>query len=67
MPKIKLDKPWTYRTPEKTISYEAGEHEVYQYIADKAEAEGVIGREDDGDTGKSAKAGTKGTAGKSKS
>lgn len=42
MPQIKLEQPWTYRTPAKTIDYPAGEHEVFQYIADAAEADGAI-------------------------
>ncbi|MXP42985.1 hypothetical protein [Allopontixanthobacter sediminis] len=44
---IKLEKPWTYRTPEVTIDYTAGEHEVFQCIADKAETEGVIAKEEE--------------------
>lgn len=39
---IKLAEPWTYRTPQKTIRYPAGEHSVFRYVADQAEAEGVI-------------------------
>lgn len=39
---IELAEPWTYRTPQKTIHYPAGEHSVFQYVADQAEAEGVI-------------------------
>jgi len=42
MTTIELAAPWTYRTPEKTINYPAGTHEVFQYVADQAEAEGVI-------------------------
>lgn len=39
---INLDRPWTYRTPEKTIAYPAGEHSVFQYVADKAAEDGAI-------------------------
>jgi hypothetical protein len=39
---INLPRPWTYRTPEKTIDYPAGEHEVFQYIADRAEKDGAL-------------------------
>ena len=49
MPKITLDKPWTYRTPAKTIDYPAGEHDVFQYIADQAKNDGVIDAPDDDD------------------
>jgi hypothetical protein len=40
---IELARPWTYRTPLKTIAYQAGTHEVFQYVADAAEAEGALG------------------------
>ena len=47
---IKLAHAWTYRTPEKTINYPAGEPEVFQYIADAAEADGALTKENaDGD------------------
>lgn len=36
---LTLDKPWTYRTPQKTIDYPAGTHEVFAYIADAYAAE----------------------------
>lgn len=39
---IELEKPWTYRTPMVTIPYQAGTHEVFQYIADQAVKEGAI-------------------------
>lgn len=42
MPKITLGAPWTYHTPLTTIDYPAGEHDVFKYIAEAAEAEGVI-------------------------
>ena len=42
MTTIELAQPWTYRTPLTTIDYEAGTHEVFDYIAKQAEAEGVI-------------------------
>lgn len=62
---IKLAKPWTYRTPLTTIDYPAGEHSVFQYIADAALAEGAIEapkEKDDGSAGKTATRGGKGTA-----
>jgi hypothetical protein len=40
---LKLDAPWTYRTPATTIDYPAGTHSVDQAIHDAAEAAGVIG------------------------
>ena len=40
---IELARPWTYRTPLKTIPYPAGTHEVFQYVADQAKAEGALG------------------------
>lgn len=59
MATIELNEPWTYRTPEKTINYPAGKHEVFQYIADQAEAEGVTTKKEeaDGDRKQPAKAG----------
>jgi hypothetical protein len=53
---IELSRPWSYVAPDKTIDYTAGEHEVFQYIADKAEADGAIaeGKSDEG-TAKSRK------------
>ena len=57
MRKITLNSAWTYRTPQKTIHYPAGEHEVFQYIADQAEAEGALTKEEaGGDTDKPAAA-----------
>ena len=66
MTTIELAAPWTYRTPEKTINYPAGTHEVFQYVADQvaqagfeqhrladqAEAEGALNKKEeaDGDT-----------------
>ena len=52
MTTIELAAPWTYRTPEKTINYPAGTHEVFQYVADQAEAEGALTKKEeaDGDT-----------------
>jgi len=49
MTTIELDAPWTYRTPEKTINYPAGKHEVFQYVADQAEAEGAITKKEEAD------------------
>lgn len=49
MQTINLGRPWTYRTPQKTIDYAAGEHEVFNYIAEQAEAEGVITASGTGD------------------
>lgn len=40
---INLPRPWSYRTPEKTIDFPAGEHEVFQYVADRAEKDGALG------------------------
>ena len=60
---ITLEKPWSYVTPEKTIDFPAGEHEVFNYIAEKAEAEGVIPKESaDGATDRASKARTPRTA-----
>lgn len=42
MKTIELNEPWTYRTPQKTIHFGTGQHEVFQYVADAAEAEGAI-------------------------
>jgi hypothetical protein len=39
---IEFKEPWTFRTPLVTIDYAAGTHSVFKYIADQAEAEGVI-------------------------
>lgn len=33
MKTIKLDKPWVYRTPQTTVGYSAGEHEVADAVA----------------------------------
>lgn len=55
---ITLGKPWTYRTPAKTVEYPAGEHEVTNEVAQQAIAEGIIPEETAGGTSdKSAKAG----------
>lgn len=63
---IKLATAWSYRTPEKTIDYPAGEHAVHKYIAEKAVADGAIeGFEEtsDGDADRTSKVGKKGAAG----
>jgi len=44
MTKIRLSRPWTYRTPELTIDYPAGEHEVAAAIAAAAPKEKHHGR-----------------------
>lgn len=62
---IKLEKPWTYRDPQTTIDYPAGEHSVFAYIADAAEKAGVIEdrkERDDGSAGKPPATGKKGAA-----
>lgn len=46
MTTITITEPWTYRTPEVTIDYPAGEHEVSADIAaayekDKAHGDGI--------------------------
>lgn len=43
MKTIKLESPWTYRTPEVTIDYPAGEHEVTDKIAAAAPKEKANG------------------------
>jgi hypothetical protein len=45
MQTITLPRPWTYRTPQTTIDYPAGEHAVFKYVADAAENEGALGEE----------------------
>lgn len=42
MASIHLTAPWTYRTPETTISFVAGEHTVSDVIAAAADAAGVL-------------------------
>ncbi|MES2904627.1 MAG: hypothetical protein V4696_10620 [Pseudomonadota bacterium] len=59
MQTIKLTKEWTYRTPQVTVEYSAGEHEVTDAIAKAYAAE--HGEEADG---RSAKAGSPRAAGK---
>lgn len=60
---IKLAKAWTYYTPQTTIEYPAGEHEVFQYIADAAEADGAIEKDaNDGSPRESATRSKKGAA-----
>lgn len=44
MKTIKLARPWTYRTPEVTIEYEAGEHQVTDAVAALAPKEKRNGR-----------------------
>lgn len=39
---IELNEPWTYRTPQKTIHFDAGQHEVSLSVADAAKADGAI-------------------------
>lgn len=63
---INLAKAWTYRTPQKTIDYPAGEHAVHKYIAEQAVTDGAIEafeEASDGDTDQPAKTGKKGAAG----
>lgn len=52
MKKITLDKPWDYITPQKSISFQAGEHEVTNEIATAAENAGRIKETKDGSAGK---------------
>lgn len=59
---INLPKAWTYRTPETTIDYPAGEHSVHKYIADAAVADGAIEGFEDGDADRAATTGKKGAA-----
>lgn len=47
MQTIKVEKAWTYRTPETTVEYSAGEHEVTESIA-KAYADEHEEKADDG-------------------
>jgi hypothetical protein len=56
MQTLKLDKPWTYRTPETTIDYPAGEHQVKNEIHAAAEKAGVV-KEVKADGGGAPKAG----------
>lgn len=58
--KINLAQAWSHITPETTIDYPAGEHEVTSEIAAAAEAAGVIkeGKIDGGGTAKAGPAGT---------
>lgn len=60
MKKIELATAWTYRTPEVTIDYPAGEHSVRKDIADAAEAAGVI-KEGKADGGVASKDGAPGS------
>ena len=46
MRKIAIKTPWSYVTPEKTIDYPAGEHDVTNDIAEAAEKAGVIEKEE---------------------
>lgn len=43
MQTITLVRPWTYRTPLKTIAYPVGEHTVTNTIAEAAEHENALG------------------------
>jgi hypothetical protein len=63
---ITLKSAWTYRTPQKTINYPAGDHEVTNTIAEQAEAEGVIGKESDGGAKQPAETGTTSSTGSRK-
>lgn len=45
MEAIKIRRKWSFRTPETTIDYEAGEHVVSSVIAKQAQADGVIDEE----------------------
>jgi hypothetical protein len=61
MKKITLDKPWDYITPQKTLRFPAGEHEVTNEIAAAAETAGRIKETNDG--GGTGKPGAGGGAG----
>lgn len=52
--KIILSKPWTFRTPQQTTHYEAGEYEVTDEVAKAAPKQKVK----NGKSSKSAKADT---------
>lgn len=56
MQTIKLDKPWTYRTPQVTVEYQPGDHEVTDVIA-KAFAAEHEGNDDGGAPKASSKGG----------
>jgi hypothetical protein len=66
MKTLTLAKPWTYRTPETTIDYPAGSHEVTNEIHAAAEKAGVI-REVKADGGGAPKAGAPSAADASQS
>jgi hypothetical protein len=48
MKTITLKSTWTYRTAERTVEFPAGDHEVTNEIAAKAEADGVWQENADG-------------------
>lgn len=48
MQKIKLERPWTYRTPLVTVDYSAGEHDVTDAVASAFAAEHPTEENDDG-------------------
>lgn len=60
---IKLAEAWTYRTPQKTVHFPSGEHEVSAEIAAAAPK---VKDEDDGEASKTAKADAPRPARKSK-
>lgn len=62
MKTITLSKAWDFVTPERTVSFTAGDHDVTDEIAAAAEAAGVTGKEANGKPDKSAKAGAAGAA-----
>lgn len=57
MKTITLAKPWAYRTPERTIQFPAGDHDVTNEIAAAAEAAGAWKEQTDGTSDGTAKAG----------
>lgn len=57
MKKITITKSWDFVSPEKTVSYTPGEHEVTNEIADAADAAGVTGKAGDGAADKPHKVG----------
>jgi hypothetical protein len=57
MKTITLAKEWSHVTPERTVTFPAGEHEVTNEIAAAAEADGVWKDESNGAADRTAKAG----------
>jgi hypothetical protein len=64
MKTITLAKAWSYVTPEKTIDYPAGDHEVTNEIAEAAEKAGATKEESNGN--RAAATGPAGSAGTAK-